>query len=389
MTGLGEAVGEGRYRLLERLGGGRDRDTFLAKDQRSALDVIVKRFCVKHAQSWKEVELAEREARVLRGIHHELLPEYIDHFEEEGCLYTVVTHVPGEDLRAARRAGRHFGEAEIFALLSDAARAFEYLHRQTPPIVHRDLEPGNIVLGPDGRYRFVDFGAVAQRLRGEEGSTVAGTFGYMAPEQLQGRAAPAADIYALGATAMALLTGTEPDRLPYVGLAIDVQRALGDTTSERLREILEAMLEPDPELRASDLGQLLESPQARSQRSSASAKRSERGAFTSDRAPVARRRRGSKWLVLLLLTALLLVTGYALLRVPVALVRVLTLAIIGYFVFLLVRRPRAESSARGSVSGDRRVTREPPRTRAAADANEDEPSEPSEAAQRVRRKGEG
>lgn len=251
-------VGVGRYRLLERLGGGHTSETFLAAHELHGL-VVVKRFSTRNADNWKRVELAEREALVLQRLNHELLPRYVDHFEEGGALYTVMTRVAGEDLAAARRRGRTFGEREIVGLLRDGAEALGYLHAQLPPLVHRDLKPSNILIGPDGRFRIVDLGAAGE-LHAEAGSTVVGTFGYMAPEQFQGRASPVSDNYSLAATALALLTRTEPEKLPHVGLRIDVRRALGQTVGEPLQRTLEAMLEPDPERRPADFRRLLDGP---------------------------------------------------------------------------------------------------------------------------------
>src|SRR5262249_48199659 len=110
---------------------------------------------------------------------------------------------------------------------------------------------------PDGSFALVDFGAVRDRLKPEGGSTVVGTFGYMAPEQLQGRALPATDVYSVGATALRLLTGREPETLPHRGLGIDVALALGAGADPLLREALSRMLDPDPDRRASSLVPLL------------------------------------------------------------------------------------------------------------------------------------
>ncbi|HTV20848.1 MAG TPA: serine/threonine-protein kinase [Polyangiaceae bacterium] len=241
------SVGGGRYQLVERLGGGQISETWLAAHVHHGA-VIIKRLSLRHADEWKRVELAEREVQVLQRLNHELLPRYLDHFEEAGALYTVMTRVPGEDLGLQRRRGRVFSELQVTSLLRDAASALGYLHTQRPSLVHRDLKPSNILLGPDGRFRIVDLGAVGEIGR-EATSTVVGTFGYMAPEQFQGRASPASDVYSLGATALTLLSRTEPEQLPHVGLQIDVRRALGETVSLSLVLALEAMLRLDPESR--------------------------------------------------------------------------------------------------------------------------------------------
>ncbi len=90
----------------------------------------------------------------------------------------------------------------------------------------------------------VDFGSVRDRLKPEGGSTVVGTFGYMAPEQFQGRALPATDTYAAAATALALLTGRDPDQLPHQGLKLDVDKALGSSVSNELKRVLKSGLGP-------------------------------------------------------------------------------------------------------------------------------------------------
>jgi len=87
--------------------------------------------------------------------------------------------------------------------------------------VHRDIKPANIVMDDEGSLFVVDFGSVRALSKAGGGSTVAGTFGYMAPEQLQGTATAASDIYGLGMTLVHLLTGVPPEELPKVRLEPD------------------------------------------------------------------------------------------------------------------------------------------------------------------------
>jgi serine/threonine protein kinase len=241
----------GRYRVARVLGEGAQATTFDATDTTTGRAVAIKRFRVRGAKSWKEVELAEREAKVLAHLAHAGLPRYIEHFEEAGELFLVTEKIPGQSLAALRARGVTFGERDVLRFLNDAAATLGYLHGRAPPIVHRDIKPSNVVRRPDGSYVLIDFGAVRDRMKPEGGSTVVGTFGYMAPEQFQGRAMPTSDVYAVGATALTLLTGREPEDLPHKGLAIDVQAALAQSrVSQDLVRALSAMLAPDPDQRA-------------------------------------------------------------------------------------------------------------------------------------------
>src|SRR5580692_890897 len=219
----GDGLRDGRYAVTRRLGEGSQGATFEAVDKKEGRLVAVKRFDVRGAKQWKDVELAEREARVLASLTHPKLPAYIEHFEEGGHLYLVMEKIEGESLAVRLRRGGRFDEAAAVRLLRDAAEALEYLRGQG--VVHRDIKPGNVIEKKDGSFAFVDFGAVRDRMRIDGGSTVVGTFGYMAPEQFQGRSQPASDVYAVGATVLAMLTGKQPEDLPHRGLGIDVAAA--------------------------------------------------------------------------------------------------------------------------------------------------------------------
>jgi hypothetical protein len=244
----GEALRAGRYVVTRTLGEGSQGSTFEAVDKRDGRLVAIKHFDVRGAKAWKDVELAEREARVLASLAHPRLPAYIEHFEDDGRLYLVMERIEGTSLAERLKRGERFTEKDARRLLRDAKDALAYLHGQG--VVHRDLKPGNVIQRGDGSFVFVDFGAVRDRMKAEGGSTVVGTFGYMAPEQFQGRALPASDVYAIAATCVAMLTGMQPENLPHRGLAIDVARALRGRASQGLVLALARMLDPNPERRA-------------------------------------------------------------------------------------------------------------------------------------------
>jgi serine/threonine protein kinase len=187
---------DGRYRVFGVLGSGSQAETLDAVEVSSGAAVAIKRFQVRGAKSWKDVELAEREARVLATLRHPSLPVYVEHFEEAGALYLVMHKIEGETLSALRKRGERLSQGDVARFFADADSVLGYLHSRVPPIVHRDIKPGNVIRRSDGSFAFVDFGSVRDQLKPEGGSTVVGTFGYMAPEQFQGRALPSSDFAA-------------------------------------------------------------------------------------------------------------------------------------------------------------------------------------------------
>lgn len=289
MDDLPQRLRADRYAVIRLLGEGGQASTFEAVDKKRGTLVAIKRFRVRGAKSWKEVELAEREARVLSSIDHPALPRYIEHFEEGGELFLVTDKIEGESLAAIRKSGRTLSEREVVRFLRDAADALAYLHERPSPIVHRDIKPSNVIRRPDGSFALIDFGAVRHGMKPEGGSTVVGTFGYMAPEQFQGRAMPVSDVYAVGATALALLTGSEPEKLPHRGLAIDIHTVLRDARLDPdLVSLFRHMLDPDPDCRVAGYGPLLDAIEKRAANATASrgshASRPSQASSSSERA---------------------------------------------------------------------------------------------------------
>lgn len=204
----------------------------------------------------------------------------------------VQAAAPGVSLDRLLRGGGRLGAAEVVTLLRQLLDVADYLGGLSPPVVHRDIKPANVMVAlgppvPSGRHvlggsdatcaggegslsaMLVDWGSVTAGWAadpsdggdggsGADGSvgggsapTVAGTFGYMAPEQLRGPVDGRADLYAIGATVLAAMTGVAPGSLPSARLRVDVAAALpGDASSPTraaLVDVLQTLLEPAPE----------------------------------------------------------------------------------------------------------------------------------------------
>ena len=241
----------GRYRIGPRLGHGSQGEIFLARDEKAkGLDdkeVVVKRLTPRG--TWKAFELFERETKVLSQLRHAGVPRHYATIEEPpGTFNLVMQRMPGENLRDFAKR-RRLSETELRDVLIRCLEILDYLHTRTPAVVHRDIKPSNIMRAPnDGRCSLVDFGGVLDAAREKGGSTMIGTFGYMAPEQLHGQAVPATDIYALGATIVALAGGIEPEDVPRKGLKMDLDKHL-PSLDPVFRQALIAMTDPDPDHR--------------------------------------------------------------------------------------------------------------------------------------------
>jgi len=223
----GQILGD-RYEVEKQIGKQTGRWTLLARDLQTQERVVIKLLFLADQLDSDDLKLFEREVEVLKSLSHPLIPRYLGFFEQalpnDRALALIQTYVEGRSLEDCIQQGRIFTEAETRQLAKAMLSILVYLHGCKPPVIHRDIKPSNILLA-NRQVHLVDFGSV-KTFKGNEttGFTVVGTYGYMPPEQFSGRAIPASDLFSLGATLVALLTGTHPSSLPRRGVKLDTSR---------------------------------------------------------------------------------------------------------------------------------------------------------------------
>jgi len=201
-----------RYRIVEILGQGGMGSVYRAVDENLGVDVAVKENLFTTDEYSRQFRL---EAVILANLRHPNMPRVSDHFVMgDTSQYLVMDFIEGEDLR--QRMERMGTITEDDAVMVGAAMcdALTYLHTRKPPILHRDIKPGNVKITPDGHIFLVDFG-LAKVVQGSQATTTgarAMTPGYSPPEQYgTARTDPRTDIYSLGATLYAALCGMIPE----------------------------------------------------------------------------------------------------------------------------------------------------------------------------------
>ncbi|MEM9450987.1 MAG: protein kinase [Cyanobacteria bacterium P01_E01_bin.6] len=224
-----------RYRIERVLGQGGFGRTYLAHDTHRFDDLcVLKEFLPLNRSDYvveKSRSLFEREAKTLYQINHPQIPRFLAWFTHNRRLFIVQEYIDGQTyshvLRDRQMLGQRFTESEVIQWLQDLLDVLSYIHSKG--IVHRDISPDNIML-PQNTSQvdhpkpvLIDFGLVKQtvsqmwkmspsELNGSH--SFVGKLGYAPPEQIRmGQCFPASDLYALGVTAIVLLTGCEPNVL--------------------------------------------------------------------------------------------------------------------------------------------------------------------------------
>lgn len=201
-----------RYRIVEILGQGGMGSVYRAVDENLGMEVAVKDNLFTTEDYARQFR---REATILANLRHPNLPRVTDHFVIEGQgQYLVMDYIEGEDLRQRMDRTGLLAEEEVIVIGAAVCDALTYLDSRRPSIIHRDIKPGNVKITPNGHIFLVDFG-LAKTLHGSQATTTgarAMTPGYSPPEQYgTARTDQRSDIFSLGATLYAALTGAIPE----------------------------------------------------------------------------------------------------------------------------------------------------------------------------------
>ncbi len=252
------AVIAGHYDVLSNLGRGGMGRVLKAYDRTMQRVVAIKKLdpptSVDAAEATQLVSRFQHEIRLLQRLDHPGIVKIYDFLAEGQAYYYIMEYVEGQTLQylLEQATDGKLPEAQVLEIAQQLCVALDYLHTRQPPIIFRDVKPGNIMIMPDRGIKLLDFGIARYHVAGKSGDTeLLGTPGYAAPEQYGGSQTDTrADIYALGATLYHAFTGFDPGRSPF-----NLQPAitLNPAISPEVSNALERATRPDRNQRFSSV----------------------------------------------------------------------------------------------------------------------------------------
>lgn len=257
-AGGGAEVGSslGEYELLERIGQGAIGEVFKAVHRRMRRIVAIKAVNAAAASN-EALKRFEREVKIAGTLSHPNIVAALDADEAAGFQYLVMEYVPGQDLAALLQQQGPLPVEQVLDVIVQAARGLAHAHQHG--VVHRNIKPGNLLLGLDGVVKILDMGLA--RYDDESGQLTQagqamGTVDYMPPEQASDarQADQRADVYSLGYTMYRLLSGQVPytaknavmKAIAHAQSPIPPLRAARPDVSEALEAVYQRMVAKRP-----------------------------------------------------------------------------------------------------------------------------------------------
>jgi serine/threonine protein kinase len=250
----------GRYRLVERIGTGAMGVVWRAHDERLNRTVAVKKLLLPPGlpedEATEAVARCLREGRIAARLHHTNAISVYDVVDEDGVPCLIMEYLPSKSLAQALGDYGPMEPREVARIGAQAAAALAAAH--AAGIVHRDIKPGNILLGDDGSVKITDFGIsrATDDVTVTKTGMIAGTPAYLAPEVAVGKdPGPASDVFSLGSTLFAAVEGEPPFGLSENTLGLLHAVAAGKINPPRyagpLTDVLLSMLATEPAHRPS------------------------------------------------------------------------------------------------------------------------------------------
>jgi beta-lactam-binding protein with PASTA domain/predicted Ser/Thr protein kinase len=205
-----DALIDGRYKVLTRLGSGGMADVYCAEDQQLGRKVALKLLHRRFAEDAEFVERFRREASAAARLQHPNVVGVYDRGEWDGTSYIAMEYLPGRSLKDVIRQEAPLDPLRAIDMTVQILKAARFAHRHG--IVHRDLKPHNAMVDDEDRVKVTDFGiARAGASDMTETGSIMGTAQYLSPEQAQGHAvSQSSDLYSIGVILFELLTGHVP-----------------------------------------------------------------------------------------------------------------------------------------------------------------------------------
>jgi len=255
-----DALIDGRYKVLTKLGAGGMADVYCAEDQQLGRKVALKLLHRRYAEDAEFVERFRREASAAAGLQHPNVVGVYDRGEWDGTYYIAMEYLPGRSLKDVIRQEAPLDPVRAIDITVQILKAARFAHRKG--IVHRDLKPHNVLLDDEDRVKVTDFGiARAGASDMTETGSIMGTAQYLSPEQAQGHAvSESSDLYSVGVILFELLTGHVPFdaesavsiALKHVSEAPPAPSVIDPSVPPALEAIVLWALEKDPAQRPAD-----------------------------------------------------------------------------------------------------------------------------------------